>query len=176
MLDRAPQSGFGADAAQDDDLAARPQHADELVERGFRIGHCGDDILRDHHVEAAVRKGEPLRVHDLERLDVVEPELDDALARLVEHRGRNVDADDTVLPRVVGQRDAGPDADLEDASADPLGRHDRGAPAAFEHRPEHQVVDRRPAVIGLFHCAAFDVDCYRHCVLSMHAIGRFVRG
>ena len=47
------QPGFGADAAQDDDLAARLEHAGELVERGFRIRHRGDDILRDHDVEAS---------------------------------------------------------------------------------------------------------------------------
>ena len=56
---------------------------------------------------------------------------------------------EAVVARIVRQRDAGADADLEDAAADALGRRDRGLPAALEHRAEHQIVDRRPARIGL---------------------------
>ena len=34
-------------------------------------------------------------------------------------------------------------------AADALGRGDRGLAAALEHRAEHEVVDRRPARVGL---------------------------
>src|SRR5208283_657825 len=39
MLERPPQSGLGADAADQHDLAARLQDAGELVERGLRVRH-----------------------------------------------------------------------------------------------------------------------------------------
>ena len=54
-----------------------------------------------------------------------------------------------LVRRIVGQRDAGADADVEDAPADPLGRRDRGLAAGVEHRAEDEIVDRRPARIGL---------------------------
>ena len=51
--------------------------------------------------------------------------------------------------QVIRQRQAGADADFEDAAADAFGRSDPGLAAAIEHRAEHQIVDRRPARIGL---------------------------
>ena len=51
--------------------------------------------------------------------------------------------------RIIGQRNAGADADFEDAPADALGRRDRRLAAALEHLAEHEIVDRRPARIGL---------------------------
>jgi hypothetical protein len=42
------------------------------------------------------------------------------------------------------ERHSGADADFENASADALGRRDRGVPAALEDRAENQIVDRRP--------------------------------
>ena len=107
-------------------------------------------------------KFEALGVHHLERLDVVEPELGRrARAPCAASRSEMSTPTMRLSPRVVGQRDAGADADLEDTAADPLGRLDRGAPAALEHRAEHQVVDRRPAVIGLSTAFRLDVDGYR---------------
>ena len=75
MLERAPRTGFGTDAADQDDLAARLQNPRELIERRLRIRRGGHDILRDHDVERVVGKGEALGVHDPEALDVAEPEL-----------------------------------------------------------------------------------------------------
>ena len=84
-----------------------------------------------------------------EALDVAEPELDDPLLRLAQHRLGDVDAAQPVGARIVRQRDAGSDADFEDAAADALGGGDRRLAPALEHRAENQVVDRRPARIGL---------------------------
>jgi hypothetical protein len=47
------------------------------------------------------------------------------------------------------QRDPGADADLEDAAADPLGGGDGGETPALEHLRENEIVDRRPARVGL---------------------------
>ena len=53
------------------------------------------------------------------------------LLRLAQHRFGDVDADERlVVACIVRQRDAGADADLENASADALGRRDRGMPRA----------------------------------------------
>ena len=162
VLHGSAWAGLGADAAENHDLAARLEHAGKLVERGFRVRDRGDDVLRDHHVECIVGKIQMLGVHDLKRLDMIETLLDDAIARLAEHGFRDIHADNPVGARVVGERNAGSDADLENAAADAFRRDDSGTPAALEHRPEHEIVNRRPAVIGPFHRASFDIDRYCH--------------
>ena len=63
-----------------------------------------------------------------------------------------------LVRRIFGQRNAGADADLEDAPADALRRGDRRVASALEHRPEHDVVDRRPARIGLGHRLLVELD------------------
>ena len=45
------QAKRGYDVVDENELTARLQHADEIVKRGFGIGHRGDDILRHHRVE-----------------------------------------------------------------------------------------------------------------------------
>src|SRR3974390_2707911 len=63
--------------------------------------------------------------------------------------------------RVLGQRDAGTDADLEDApairSASLLDAGNRRAPASLEHRAEHDIIDRRPQRIGARNALFVDV-------------------
>ena len=97
-------------------------------------------------------KRQPLGVHHRQRFDIVELVFGDALIRLAQHRLRQIDADDSVPSRIVGQRNPGADADFQNApalrTARQLGRYDRGAPAGIEHRAEHQIVDRRPERIG----------------------------
>ena len=107
------------------------------------------DVLRHHHVERGVRKRQMLGVHHPESLDIGQAELGDPLLRLAQHRLGNVDAANAAGARIIRQRDAGADADLEDAAADAFGGGDRGLPAALEHRAEHEIIDRRPARIGL---------------------------
>ena len=105
--------------------------------------------------------GEMLGVHHRQRLDVGQPMLDDAVLRAAQHRRRDVDADQAIFPVVALQRDAGADADFEDAparcTASPLGGGDRRPPAALKHRAEHQVVDRRPALVSLRDPRAVDI-------------------
>ena len=84
----------------------------------------------------------------------------DALMRLAQHRLGVVDADDAMRGSVIEQRNAGADPDIEDAPADALGGRDRGLAAGVEHRAEDEVIDRRPARIGL--CHRVDVDFDRH--------------
>src|SRR3981189_3506688 len=45
-FDAPPQPRLGADAAENDDLAAGLEHPGELIERRLGVGHRGDDILR----------------------------------------------------------------------------------------------------------------------------------
>ena len=58
-----------------------------------------------------------LGVHHRQRLDVGQAVLDDAVLRAAQHRRRDVDADQAVFPPVAQQRNAGADADLENAPA-----------------------------------------------------------
>ena len=162
MLDGAARAGFGSHAAQEDDLSARLEHAREFIERRFRVGNGGDDILRDDHIEGVVREIQPLGVHHLQRLDVRELRPFDALTRLAEHRFRDVDADDAIAARIIRQRNPRAHADLENASADALRRLDRSAAPALEHGSEHEIIDRRPAVIGALHGISLDFDGYGH--------------
>src|SRR5262249_25656970 len=75
----------------------------------------------------------------------------------------DVDAENPALAIVVGQGDAGANTNLQNATADALGRRDRSAPTLIEHRAEHQVIDWRPAPIGLGNRGlvelAGDADC-----------------
>ena len=158
LLDEAAHAGIGADAGQDDQLAARPQHAGEFVERGFRIRHRGHDILRHHDVERIVGEFELLGVHHREPLDILQAELGDPLPRLLQHRLRNIGAEDAKMRRILRQRDAGADADLEHAAADLVGGRNRRLAALAEHAAEHEVVDRRPAVVGLLDHLAVEVQ------------------
>jgi hypothetical protein len=75
--------------------------------------------------------------------------LNSALLRLPQHRLGNIDAANPAVARILRQRDAGADADFQDAAADALGRGDRRVAAAFKHRAEDEIVDRRPPRIGL---------------------------
>src|SRR6516162_7790777 len=63
LLEDAARSGLGAEMVDEDDLAARLGHARKLVERRLRVGHRGDDVLRDHRVEEGVGEAEMLRIH-----------------------------------------------------------------------------------------------------------------
>ena len=88
-----------------------------------------------------------LRIHDLQRLDVIQAQRPDPLARLVEHGFGDVDAGDAGGLRVVGQGQAGANADLQDVAADAFGGDDGGAASLAEHGTEDDVVYRRPAVV-----------------------------
>ena len=100
LLDDAAHAGVGTDPRQDNQLAARPQHAREFVERCFRIWHRGDDILRHHDVERIVGKFELLGVHYGESLDILEAELGDARLRLAQHGFRDIGPEDAQMRRV----------------------------------------------------------------------------
>jgi len=101
-----------------------------------------------------------LRVHHRQRLDMGEPMHEHPLVRLAQHRLAVVDTHDPLRGRIIGQRNTGADADVEDAPADALGRGDRSLAAGVENRAEDEIVDRRPARIGLRD--RVDVDFARH--------------
>jgi hypothetical protein len=61
-LEYAPQALLRAEVVGQDDLAPRPGDARNLVERALGVGHGGDDVLRDHHVEESIGKRQLLRV------------------------------------------------------------------------------------------------------------------
>src|SRR5262245_53923581 len=51
LLEQPAGPRLGAEMIDQDDLAARLGDARELVQRRLRVGHGGDDVLRDHRVE-----------------------------------------------------------------------------------------------------------------------------
>ena len=82
----------------------------------FRIGHGGDDVLRHHHVEERVGKAEPLPSITASASTWSSLLRGHALMRLAQHRLGIVDADEAVGAGIIRQRDAGADADVEDAA------------------------------------------------------------
>ena len=71
------------------------------------------------------------------------------------------------------QRDAGADADLEHAAAELVGGLDRGIAALGEHVAKHEIVDRRPAVIGLLDRLAVEIQLTRTVQLHDFAMVSF---
>ena len=120
VLERAAHARLSPYPAHENDFAARLQHAGKLIKRALGVGNRGDDVLRDDDIKRVVRELEALRVHHRESFDVRERKILDAAPRLAQHLIRDVDADDAVLGRIVGQRYSGADADLENPAADPL--------------------------------------------------------
>ncbi len=143
------------------DGEAGAQDTRELVERGFRVGHRSHDVLRHHDVEGAVRELELLGIHHRQPLDVLETELGDAPLRLLQHRFRNVGAEDSQMRRVLRQGNSRTDTDFEHAPADPIGRGNGGATPLAEYAAEDEIVDRRPAVIGLLDGRTVEVELLR---------------
>src|SRR6202048_4385941 len=168
LLEGAPQALLRAEVVDQDDLAPRPGHARNLVERALGVGHRGDDVLRDDDVEESIGKRQLLRVHDGERLDMRQPVRGNARMRLAQHWLAIIDPDQPVCSRVIGQRNPGADPDFKNASADALGSCNRGLAAGVEHRPEHEVIERRPTRIRLGNRA--DVDLARHAPVTPLAL------
>src|SRR4051794_20687351 len=95
---------------EDDDLPARTTYPLHLSHDRERVRHDADDVWCVHDIERVVGEPEIGCVH-LEQTDVVHL-LADA-ARVLEHRGRQVDARYRAAARVERDIDACPDADLE---------------------------------------------------------------
>ena len=53
-FDEAPQAGIRADAAEEDHLATRSEHSRALVERGFRVWHGRNHVIRHDDIERSV--------------------------------------------------------------------------------------------------------------------------
>ncbi len=143
-----------------------------IAASGF--GTARQHVLRHHHVERIVGEFELLGIHHREALDILQAVLGDALLGLLQHRFRNVGAEDADVLAIERQRDAGADADFEHAAADLVGGLDRGLPALAEHAAEHEVVDRRPAVIGLLDRLAVEVRNGSAPSLMISAIDAFL--
>src|SRR5258707_2568290 len=165
LLDKAAHPGIGPDPGQDDQPAARPQHTGELVQRRFRIRHRGHDVLRHYDIEGIVGKFEFSGVHHREALDVLQAKFGDPALCLAQHCFRNIGADDAEMRGILRQRDSGADADLEHTAPDLVGSVNGRLAAFGEHAAKHQVVDRRPAIIGLFD--RFAVKVQLPCVLKL---------
>src|SRR5262245_16290275 len=79
VLESAPRPLIGADAIDQDDLAARLQHAGKFIQSDLGARHRVDDVLSNDGVKGLVWKRQLLRVHDYEAFDVIELLLKHAL-------------------------------------------------------------------------------------------------
>jgi len=102
-----------ADVIDQDDLATWLHDARELVERRLRVRHRRDDELRHDDVEEIIRKCQMLGIHHGQCLDIGQAVLGHTFLRLAQHWRRDIDPDQAVGPRVVGECDTGSDADLQ---------------------------------------------------------------
>src|SRR5215831_14822829 len=89
-----------------------------------------------------------------------------ALPSLQQHRFGNIDTNNAVGAGVTRQRYTGADADLKNATSNPFSGFDRYLAAAFKHRSEYQIVNRRPSRIGS--CNGFFVE------FAVHRLGSFL--
>src|SRR4029453_10840587 len=111
-LDPRHQGVSAAEVVEDDDTAARTADAAHLARDRPRIPYDADHIRRVDDVEGIVAELEVGGVH-LQQADVADAFARDALARLFEHRAREVHARDGAVPRIERGVDAGADADFE---------------------------------------------------------------
>jgi hypothetical protein len=118
-----------------------------------------------------------LGIHHLELLDIGETKVCNPPPRLTEHRFGQIYPNYAMLAGVVGERDAGAHAHFENPPSDPVGRGDRCLTPAGEHAPEDQILDRRPARIGLLQrdqvefCREFFANCLCHQTCHCHVSG-----
>src|SRR5262245_4442659 len=159
-LEGAARTALRADMIDEDELTAGLQHTDEIVERTFGIRNRGDDILRDHRIEHAIPERQIVGVHHRKHFDIGKAQRAHAALRLAQHRLGKIDPADLRRARIVRQRQPGAYSDIENAPADPVGFRNARLPAVIEHLAEHEIVDRRPATVGLFDPGTVDIGSH----------------
>jgi len=82
-------------------------------------------------------------------------------AAILDHESPQI-ADDPQVRRILRQGNAGSYADLEHTATNLVGGKNSRAPALAEHAAEHEVVDRRPAVVGLLDHFAVEIQLPLH--------------
>jgi hypothetical protein len=124
------------------------------------MGHCVDDILRHHNIERCIRKIQALGIHDGETLDIVESPPGDAATRLQQHVRGEIDSEHAAALGIIGQRNSGADADLEDSPANAFAGSNRRPSTSFEYRTKHQIIDGRPSRIDLGDSVSVDIGSH----------------
>jgi hypothetical protein len=124
LLDEPAQTLIRANAAHENDFAARLKHAGELVESGFGIGDGSDNELGHDDIEGLVGERHLLSVHDDQAFDVSQAQSADPRMRLAQHGLGEIDANELGCIRIIGKRKASADADFQDAPARALCRGD----------------------------------------------------
>ena len=149
LFDHVSHAAIRTDAAEDDNLAAGPEHSGAFVERCLRIWHGRNHVIRHNDVERSIGVRELLRVHHLQLLDIGQRVVGHSPLCLAEHRLRKIDSNYAILWGVARERDTGANPDFEDPATDPLCRGDRRPTPAIEQSAKDQIVYRSPARICL---------------------------
>src|ERR1700730_1632076 len=76
---------------------------------------------------------------------------------LTQHRLREIDANELSCSSIIGEGEAGANADFKNSAPRVLRRGDGGAPGTLENRTENKIIDGRPARIGLRNCVFLDL-------------------
>ena len=102
-----------------------------------RIGMSGGLFLKalERELGASIGEAQAVRIHHRQAFDVRIAPARRPQPRARDHRLRQIDASDLGRGVVVAERQAGADADLEDAPAHLTCGFCRGAPAIDENRP-----------------------------------------
>ncbi len=135
---------------QDDDLSTGPADASHFVHDADRIGDDADHVRRVDDIERAVGELQVAGIH-LQQANAADALARGALARLLEHRTREVDPGDRTGLGIERKVDAGAHANLEHALAR-LNVHslDRLQAARVQRRAEGEIVDLGELVVDAF--------------------------
>src|SRR5262245_20941113 len=83
--------------------------------------------------------------------DVAELLARNLAARLRQHLGREIDAGDGEMAAIAGEREPGAHADLEHPALPPVDNLHGMLASGLGHEPESEIIDWRPAAIGMTH-------------------------
>jgi hypothetical protein len=148
-FDHTTQTAIRTNTADEDHLAAGPEHAGALVERCLQVWHGRNHVIRDDDVERSIGEIQMLGIHHLELLDIGEGQLRHPPLRFAEHRLGKIYADYAIPGGVAGERDPRTNTDFENPASDVLCCGDRRPPPAVEHGAKDQIVYWSPARIRL---------------------------
>ncbi len=156
--------------ADDDDLAAGPQHAPAIVERLLRPREQRQDEGHDDHVIASGRVCEGMDVAVLRATTCgigSSCSRRRALISMPSDRSRPVTRRPVVIER---QQEAGADTDFEHRAADTVRRRRRRQMRRTEDRSADRVIDRSPAPVSALERSRRKVS--RDCRLCLERQGQ----
>ena len=130
-----------------DDACARFGHPLGLADQAEGVADDADDVADEHVIEGAVFKRQPESV-GLKDIGVIQPAFGDFLTGLLEHAAGQIQADDPATVGVIVERNAGANAEVEDAVGGfDLHVFNRPGDASLDESAKGGVVEQRMNVV-----------------------------